>query len=104
MAQQGYTLYEWEEMDRQRAMRRSFFQKSRRLERELRLDRFWPLLKRLRLLVSEELAGAGAPPDEESLDRHLEAKLPEVLAHLQQLLAKDRKSRAARVLIAQGGP
>jgi hypothetical protein len=98
----GYLLAELEAMDRERAARRSFFQKSRRLERELILDTLWGVYKRLRRVAAEECTRQGQDADDEALDRYLEAEMPAMLGRLQSLLGRDIAARKARASIEQG--
>jgi hypothetical protein len=102
--QQGYTTDELEEKDRRRAVRRSFFQKSRRLEKDLRLDKFWPLYKRLREAMRAELERSVPVVDEAQLDTYLEFQIPKAAEALARLLADDMAARASRAIIEQGGP
>jgi hypothetical protein len=99
----GYTLAELEQIDQEQGARRSFFQKSRRLERALRREKYWPLYKKLRRLAELQLERVDLAPTDDVVDRLVETDLAELAGELKRLFADDRKSRAARATIAQGG-
>jgi hypothetical protein len=99
----GYTLAELEQIDQEQGARRSFFQKSRRLERALRREKYWPLYKKLRRLAELELERMDVPAADDLVDRLVETNLADLAKELKRLFADDQKSRAARATIALGG-